>query len=121
MKHLLLVAAVLFSLNLQAQRFTQIISLPFCDTFDLLTIEIISNQAPLDGNLDSITIFFEKQSTRTGLKLYGNKKIKNDTALINPLKRKIIQGASQPVGVVPPIKEPAKANRFVSIKGKQND
>lgn len=119
MKKILLSAALLFGLNAQAQKFTVAISEPFCDTFKELRIEILTNVAPESSNLDSLEIYWRK-SSKTGLFIDGNKKIKNDTALINPLKRKIIQGASMPVGVVPPV-APQKTHKqgLVAIKSQQ--
>lgn len=94
MKKLIAVLGFIIVANFSySQEFTQVIKEPVCDTFDLLTIRVVTNAAPENGNHDSIQVWYQKRSTKTGATVEGNKWIANDTALVNQLKRNIIQKA----------------------------
>lgn len=91
MKKLIAVLGFITIANISySQEFTQVIKEPVCDTFDLLTIRVVTNAAPENGNHDSIQVYYKKVSTKTGASIEGNKWIANDTALVNQLKRNII-------------------------------
>lgn len=95
MKQLIITALIFLSFQSKGQEFTQTISEPVCDTFKLLTIKVLSSTAPQDGNLDSLNVYYRKE-TANGVWVEGNIKIPNDTGLINPVKRGILLKANKP-------------------------